>query len=121
MIAAVIALEWLLPSVGPVYGLTTYYADGLIQEVAANRHMDLAGYLNGVALNRRGDLGRAVWLEHDGQFYGPMLAVDCSALEDYPERLRQGYVAEIPYRLAQEWSMAGPVPVTVHFRRVPDN
>lgn len=54
-------------------GYATYYAPGLMEKVAANRGIDLQAYLGGVALNRAGDLGRAVWLEWGpGQVEGPL-------------------------------------------------
>jgi hypothetical protein len=99
-------------------GYATYYAPGLMEKVAANRGIDLQAYLGGVALNRAGDLGRAVWLEWGpGQVEGPFLAVDCAQFKHFPERQRLSYVVEVDAGTARRHRFygAGPVPVRVLF------
>jgi hypothetical protein len=112
-------IAWLLPtSQSTIAGQATYYDPGLMEQVAANRHMDLTGYLGGVALNRAGDLGRDVWLEwEDGTIQGPFLAVDCANRRHFEEREAQGYIVEVDAQTAQERGFygVGPVDVRVHF------
>ena len=87
-----------------------------IGETAERRGMDLRGYVGGVALMRRGDLGRSVWVEVGGMWHGPFLAVDCAAREHYDGRVERGDVAELSRRW---WDALGlpmaPVPVVVRF------
>lgn len=101
-------------------GLATYYAPGVMEEVAINRHLDLDGYVAAVALNRAGDLERVVWLEWaDGEVFGPYLVVDCARRgEHFEARERQGYVVEVPAGVARLRGFygVGPEPVTVWFR-----
>jgi len=119
------ATLWATPTdAQAIDGLATYYAPRLMQTVAANRGMDLTHYAGGVALNRAGDLGRTVWLEHKGVITGPYLVVDCARRgehfesrerKDHGDNKDQALVVEVRYRLAREWRMAGPVPVKVWF------
>lgn len=116
------ATLWATPTdAQAIDGLATYYAPRLMERVAANRGMDLTHYAGGVALNRAGDLGRTVWLEHKGAITGPYLVVDCARRgEHFESRERkdhdgQALIVEVRYRLAREWRMVGPVPVRVWF------
>lgn len=113
------AALWTVPtSDASVQGLATYYAPGLMEEVAANRGMGglPAGYVGMVALNRMGDLRRSVWLEREGEVTGPYRVVDCAGRGDhFEDRERRRLVVEVAYELGQAWGMQGPVPVVVHF------
>ena len=118
---ALLAL-WAQPTeAASIAGLTTYYSPGVMQTTADNRGMDLTHYAGGVALNRAGDLGRTVWLEHEGEISGPYLVVDCARrgvhFESRERKDKNGMalIAEVDYRLARTWHMAGPVPVKVWF------
>ncbi len=113
------AALWTIPTGDArVEGLATYYAPGLMQQVAANRGMswNRGAYVGGVALNRMGDLRRSVWLEREGEVTGPYLVVDCAGRgEHYEGRERRGLVVEVAWEVSQAWGMEGPVPVVVHF------
>lgn len=102
-----------------IEGRATYYAPGLMAQVAINRSMDLDGHLAGVALNRSGDLGRTVWIQwDDGAIDGPFLVVDCAQQGAHFERREwQGYVVEVPAWVARMRGFygVGPAPVTVLF------
>ena len=121
---ALLAL-WATPTeAASIDGLATYYAPRLMQTVADNRGMDLTHYAGGVALNRAGDLGRTVWIEHKGEITGPYLVVDCARRDvhfesrerkDHGDDGDKALIVEVDYRLAREWRMAGPVPVKVWF------
>jgi hypothetical protein len=92
-----------------------------IPETAEYRDMDLGRYAGGVAVMRRGDLGRVVWVEVEGRWYGPFLAVDCAAERHYAGRVAQGDVVELS---ARWWDLLdlplAPVAVTVRFAPPPD-
>jgi hypothetical protein len=113
------AALWTIPTSEPsIAGWTTYYAPDVMEQVAANRGMDLTGYAGGVALNRRGDLGRKIWIRWgDGTVEGPFLVVDCAARQDYPARETAGLVLEVDAQTARRSRFfgIGPVPVVVHF------
>lgn len=104
-----------------IRGRATYYAHGLMEEVARNRGMNLGPFKGGVALNRAGDLGRVVWLEKDGRVFGPYLVVDCAQQgEHFTRREELGLVVEVPWELAMEWGMRGPTRgVTVYLEWPP--
>ena len=111
------AALWLTPTGEPaINGRATYYSPGLMEQVASNRGMNLADYAGGVALNRRADLGRTVWIIHDGKEYGPFKVIDCARQgADFEERERRGLVVEVSWQQGVEWHMLGPVPVRVLF------
>ena len=99
-----------------IHGHSTYYADGLMRQVIANRGLSHA---DGVALNRAGDLGRIVWLMwDDGTITGPLPVVDCSQKIHFENRESQGRVVEVSAKLARERGFygVGPVGVTVWFQ-----
>ena len=112
--------EWMRPTTETVLeGTATHMDPGLIREVAFNRGMSLMGYIDAVALNRRGDIGKEVYLQRvlDGSVVGPLLVVDCVDFKDYARREGQGKVAETSAMLARLWDFyyVGPEPVRVFF------
>lgn len=75
MLAAVAGLGWGERSPGLVMdGTATYYRAGLMDLAAQRQGYGLpAGAAGFAALNRRGDKGRLIWLEYEGQqrpFFG---------------------------------------------------
>ena len=98
-------------------GQATYYSHGLMERVAENRGMDLTGYMGGIALNRKGDLGRVVWLEWGSVTEGPFLTVDCARKGHFQAREDDGRVVEVDAQTAQRHGFfgVGPVPVKVIF------
>ena len=115
--AAVLVIMWSSMSSQNLEGQATYYSPGLMERVAENRGMDLSGYAGGVALNRKGDLGRAVWLDWGGVTEGPFRIVDCARRDHYKARERKGYVVEVDAQTAKRHGFfgIGPVPVKVYF------
>lgn len=123
MVALFAAALWAIPtSDETIAGLATYYAPNVMEAVAVNRGMSIAGFRGGVALNRAGDLGRTVWLEHAGEIIGPYRVVDCARRGvHFEDRLSKGYIVEVDYRVARDWGIVGvgPAPVKVHFELPP--
>ena len=125
LIAAAI-LAWGQPTPGDYIAMTdkptvaTYMNPGIMQQVIANRGLD---WLDGVALNRKGDLGLWVWLQWDldGTITGPLPVVDCAQEGHFEKRERQGRVVEVSAELARERGFfgVGPVGVTVWFTKPP--
>ena len=114
-LAALLFLPWNEPTPG-IYldGKATYYGPGVMEQVAANRDMDLDGAIGFVALNRAGDLSRLVWLERNGIVAGPYRVADCAQEgAHYEERERRGLIVEVSWEQGQRWKMRGPVPVRV--------
>jgi hypothetical protein len=98
-------------------GSATYYADGVFETVAANRGMQLpaacpecVGY---VSLLDCDDIGQHVWVSNGAELVGPLLNVDCAAEHHRGALVERGWVADLPYWLAQRWQMAGPITVTI--------
>ena len=112
-----VTLAWGSRSPQNLEGLATYYSPHLMEQVAENRGMDLNGYLGGAALNRKGDLGRAVWLEWGHSIEGLFLVVDCAQRNHYETREKRGYVIEVNTETAKRHGFfgVGPVPVKVYF------
>jgi hypothetical protein len=111
---------WAIPTPdAAITGRATHYKIALMDTVAFRRHMSLVGYVGGVALNRKGDLGRDVWIEwDDGTVEGPFLVVDCARLAHYPRREWHEYILEVDADVAMRHSFfhGVPPPVTVHFQ-----
>jgi hypothetical protein len=109
---------WTGPTALPVEGKATYYGPGVMEWVWQYR-LNLGSVpqcpdcLGPVAMMRKGDIGRKVWLQYKGQVSGPYMVVDCAGRTDFPNLTKRGLVAEVPYRLAMRWGMKGPVNVTV--------
>jgi hypothetical protein len=110
-------LAWSSRSPDTLHGQATYYSPGVMAQVAKNRGMDLTPYLGGVALNRKGDLGRIVWIEFDTAIEGPFLVVDCAQEGHFPDRENQNRVIEVDAATAIRHGFygVGPVPVKVFF------
>jgi|GEM_PF-1898757 len=104
----------------PVQGVAMYYNPGVFQRVLdfryKNDHVtecdECIGY---VALLRAGDIDRRVWLQRAGRRpEGPFWVVDVAARKDIPALLSRNWAADIDYRTAMRWRMAGPIPITVY-------
>ena len=110
---------WLSPTEADrIDGKTTYYRAGLMRDVAeywgyADEH---PGALF-VALNRRGDRGREVWVKWKGAIYRAISVDWAQRGAHFERRERLGLVLEVPRWLAKQWRMRGPIgPVTVFFK-----
>jgi hypothetical protein len=71
---------WLSPNPQHFVGIATWYGEGVMKEVAANRGLSLDNVWGGVALMNCGDIGTHVWIKRGPQyeFEGPYIVVDCS-------------------------------------------
>lgn len=127
-ILATITRTWETPTPNPYLdGLATYMNPGVMEQTAANRALidnpdDLPlwltseGLVCAVALNRRADLGRIVWLRRPGgPTLGPCLSIDCAALPHLQRRIDQERVVEVGWRIAEHWGMERPIPIRVLF------
>lgn len=90
--AAIVLITLLSPWKTPtpdavVQGRAKYYDPGLMETVAANRGVDLTGYVGGVSLMAHGDLYREVWVTHEGETLGPFLVIDCVERIHYDRRI----------------------------------
>lgn len=103
----------------PLHGLAMYYNPGIMREVLAYRLQmaqidpcpECVGY---VALLRRGDLNRKVWiLWPDGTVEGPFLVVDVAARHHVSPLLKRGWAVDVDYQTALRHRMNRPLPVTV--------
>jgi hypothetical protein len=105
------------PAVKHLHGFATYMARGVMDQVLANRGIVVPEGTIAVALNRKGDLGREIWIEYAGGFFHRAVSVDCASEHDYLKRLEQSYVVEVSAEEADEegFCAEGPVPVTVYF------
>jgi hypothetical protein len=103
----------------PVAGKAMYYNPGIMQQVLAYRMQlgqvapcgECVGY---VALLRKGDLGRRVWLRwSDGAVEGPFLVIDVAARHHVSLLLSRGWAVDVDYATAMRHGMNRPAPVTV--------
>ena len=118
VIALLVGGGWLAPTEAKsIDGTACYYGPGLMKKVARNRGMSLYGYMGGVALDRRGDLGRSVWLRwDDGDIDGPFLVVDCAQKKHVG-----GCIVEVSASIAKKRKFFGVdrVPVRVYLEDGP--
>ncbi len=102
----------------PRTGTATYYTPGVMQAVLANRIAwrqvapcpECVGY---VALLRKGDIGRKVWLQYGADVVGPVLVIDCATTWDFL-RLKDWWAVDVSWEIAQRWNMQGGLTVTVY-------
>ena len=94
-----------------IQGDASFYAEGLMRQVCETRGFSLDGYAGAVALMRRGDLGRTVWI-----FGEPMLVCDCSQKKHLALNLDRDRVAELDWETWERHNLPmGLVPITVSF------
>ncbi len=111
-------IPWHMHTPLPASGKASYYAAGVMRRVAEYRLRvgdikpcpECIGY---VAMMRKGDLGRRVWIEREGIVSGPYLVVDVAAPRDFASVIGRGIIVEVDYALAMSWGMRGPVAVRV--------
>ena len=103
--------SWYLGGPPHLIGIGTYYAAGIMEQVAENRGMSLDRYKDGVAMMSPADLGKTVWLRRPGGGWeGPFLVVDCSTrLGMFVNTGINGMVVEVGNRTAVRWGMAGGI------------
>ena len=92
----------------PIYGSggATFYAPWLMEGTARYRELDLTGYVDGVSLMSPSDIGRDVWIKHNGVWEGPFLSVDTAQQNHMCQAVQtRGEVVEVGYRTAQRWGM----------------
>lgn len=108
----------------PLNGKAMYYGQGLMEEVINNRIAwgDITGaqqakmatgyYKGYVALLRKGDIGREVYITNptNSKVEGPFLVVDVAAQHDIASLLNRGWVVDIDYETATRWDMNGRGP-----------
>ena len=114
--ATLALLATLIANTDSIEGYCTYYADGVMGQVADNRGMSLDHFQTGAALNSPEHLNRTVWIEHEGQI-ALARVVDCAQPgADYDKREAQGYIAEVDYATALLWDTTqGPFECELHF------
>lgn len=94
-------------------GLSTFYADGIMEQVADYRGYD--GPREPVALMACGDLGRNVVVVIDGHWVLGHV-VDCARRDHYADRVAEGKVVELSRSLWQRLGLPDrPVPAVVWF------
>lgn len=104
---------WLSRSPNHYVGAASYYQEGLMEKVAANRGLSLNGTWGGVATMFCGDIGRKVYLRPrpEGHWQGPYLVVDCSAREHLYYNIIVNQIGlEVDYNTWQRWRNDGPLP-----------
>ena len=96
-----------------------YYNPGIMQTVLSFRlevgHVALCQECVGyVALMRREDINRRVWLEwEDGVVEGPFLVIDTAAKQHVASLISRNWVVDVDYETALRRGMNRPLPVTV--------
>jgi len=96
-------------------GCVTYYADGVFDEVYANRlafgHVEPCPKCIGlVAVLDRQYVGELAYLTRPGHAEeGPFLIADCAAAKDLVRLQARGLVAEVDWQTAQRWGMRAPL------------
>lgn len=107
--ASLLALALLLT------GCVTYYAEGVFDEVYANRlafgHVKPCPTCIGlVAVLDRQYVGKLAYLTRPGHAEeGPFLIADCAAAKDLVRLQKRGLVAEVDWATAQRWNMQAPL------------
>ncbi len=106
-----------------IVGMATYYADGVMDQVIANRvawgQIDpatLGRYVGFVALKDCGRIGHEADILWPDGMEGPFLVVDCADPRDWPYLEKIDFAVDVGYRTARRHEMRGPVPVTVFVR-----
>jgi len=95
-------------------GVATYYRTGLMAEVVENKGIIVPDGMVPVALNRKGDMGREVWLVWPLSWHvDHAISVDCAQEAHYQKRIDQDRVVEVPGWLAKREGFYGWGPWSV--------
>lgn len=103
----------------PIQGRVMFYNPEVMDRVLNFRlqagHVticpDCVGY---VAMLRRGDLDRRVWLQRDGKpIEGPFWVIDAADRRHVGGLLARRWVVDVDHETALRWRMNRPLPVTV--------
>jgi hypothetical protein len=101
-------------STGSIYGLATYYADGVMERVARYRDLSCTDCVGLAAMLEPEWIGQRIWITRPGERpEGPFLVVDCANREHLARQRRRGLVVEVDRPTSRRWHMAGPIPVRV--------
>ena len=98
-----------------IAGSVTYYADGVFDEVYANRlafgHVAPCPECIGlIAVLDRQYVGDLAYVTRPGHAEeGPFLVADCAAAKDFGRLQQRGLVAEVDWATAQRWGMRAPL------------
>ena len=96
-------------------GTATFYAAGVMDEVAANRLAwgqvaPCAECVGMVALLEPEWIGRRAWLLAPGRgIEGPFLVIDCAQRAHRAALLAQGWVVDVDWETGRRWGMRGPL------------
>lgn len=110
----------------PVQGLAMYYNPNVFERVlefrrSAGNVTECAECIGYVALLRRGDVDRRVWLRREGKpAEGPFWVVDVAAKHHVGQLLERGWAVDVDYETAMRWGMNRPIPITVLENPTPD-
>jgi hypothetical protein len=96
------------PAPQHIVGNAVMYAPGLMEASAEYNGFDLTGFVGGVAMSSRAQLGQVVWLRNNGgEWEGPYLVVDASGRYDvWKHIVDQGQSVEVDFDTAVRWGMA---------------
>lgn len=103
----------------PMQGRAMYYNPNIFEKVLDFRlradHVTQCGECIGyVALLRRGDLDRKVWLRRDGKpAEGPFWVIDVAGKHHVGMLLERNWAVDVDYETAMRWRMNRPIPITV--------
>lgn len=99
--------SWLTPAPIYSYGGAVWYAPGVMEANCDYRGYPMEGFVDGVAMMSPADLGKTVWIRHDG-WEGPFIVCDCGTRGQVWEMVTvRGEVIEVGWKTAQRWGM-GP-------------
>jgi hypothetical protein len=100
------------PAPQHIIGNVVWYNPGVMESVAQGKNIDLASYVDGIALMSVGDVGQTVWLKRPGgSWEGPFIVIDCSAqYHMFSSVYYGGEVAEIGFKTAERWGMVHLTP-----------
>ena len=87
-------------------GAATFYAPRMMEGTARYRGLSLDGYVDGVSLMSPSDIGKVVWIKHNGVWEGPFLSVDTAQQNHMCQAIQtRGEVVEVGYKTAKRWGM----------------
>ncbi len=110
----------------PAQGRAMYYNPNVFERVldfrlSANHVTECEECIGYVALLRRGDLDRRVWLRREGKpAEGPFWVIDVAGKNHVGMLLERNWVVDVDYETAMRWRMNRPIPITVLETPTPD-
>lgn len=104
-------------------GQATYYDQGVMEQVLANRGLSCRHCVGAVALLTCDRLQEYIYIRPSsgptaGTLEGPFLVADCATKQHIPALIRRNWAVDVDRNTARRWAMRGPIQVQLYTEEI---